>query len=106
MGLQFLRHIQRVKVLCFLLDASDPDYEKHFAALKHELGEYDPSLLHRRELVLLNKIDLLDDTEIDALKTAADQGFLLISALNRTNVDEAVKRLQQLLAEMRAEQDE
>jgi GTP-binding protein len=106
LGLQFLRHIQRVKVLCFLLDANDPDYEKHFAALKHELGEYDPSLLHRRELVLLNKIDLLDDAAIDALNAAADQGFLLISALNRTNVDDAIERLWQLLAEMRAEQDE
>lgn len=106
LGLQFLRHIQRVKILCFVLDASDPDHEKQFAALKQELGEYDPSLLHRRELVLLNKIDLLDEASINELKTTADQGFLLVSALKGANIDAAVQRLRQLLAEMEAEQIE
>lgn len=97
LGLQFLRHIQRVRVLCFLLDSSDPEYKQHYAALKHELGEYDPSLLHRDELVLLNKIDLLDEARLDELKTYTEEGFVLISALERTNIDLVVEKLAQLL---------
>ena len=63
LGLQFLRHIQRVRVLCFILDASDPNYEVQFTSLKQELLAYDPTLLNRSELVLFNKIDALDDED-------------------------------------------
>jgi GTP-binding protein len=99
LGHQFLRHIQRVKVLCYLLDSSDPAYESQLGALKAELGAYDPSLLHRRELILLNKSDLLDETEIAELGSGLDSGTLIISALQRTNVDAAVGSLRRLLRE-------
>jgi GTP-binding protein len=64
LGDRFLRHIERTRVLVHLLDlgamvmeAREPlaDYE----ALRKELGRYRPDLLDRREIVLLNKIDLV-----------------------------------------------
>jgi GTP-binding protein len=103
LGHQFLRHIQRVKVLCYLLDISDPDYLQHFTALKQELGSYDPSLLHRRELVLLNKADLFDESQLEAAEGEVVSDFLIISALKRTNIDQAVGRLWQLLDEFNEE---
>lgn len=99
LGHQFLRHIQRVRVLCYLLDVSDPGYQDHLAALKEELGEYDPSLLHRGELVLLNKIDLLSEDELKKLQEEVKPGLLPVSALDGTNVGKATAELWRLLAE-------
>jgi GTP-binding protein len=97
LGHQFLRHIQRVRLLCYLLDASDPDYQHHLTALRQELAAYDPSLLHRRELILLNKVDLLDEERLSRVKGERNAGLVLISALRRINIDLAVKELWRLL---------
>lgn len=93
LGLQFLRHIQRVRVLCYILDVSDKDYERHFASLKEELGAYDPTLLNRAEVVLLNKIDALTPKKLEQLKKSIDRNTLVISALEKTNIAAASKRL-------------
>jgi GTP-binding protein len=93
LGFQFLRHIQRVRVLCFVLDASDKDYERHFASLKEELGAYDPTLLNRAEVILLNKIDALTPKRLEQLKRSIDRNTLPISALKRANITAAAKRL-------------
>ncbi|MCK4857854.1 MAG: GTPase ObgE [candidate division Zixibacteria bacterium] len=98
LGHQFLRHIQRVRVLCYLLDISDPDYQDHLTSLKEELAEFDPSLLHRPEVVLLNKIDLFSKEQQDEIRTASPADFILISALKYTNIESAVSQLRQLLA--------
>ncbi|MDP1881041.1 MAG: GTPase ObgE [Parachlamydiaceae bacterium] len=60
LGLEFLRHIERTKLLIFILDASgidgrDPSHD--FKILREEIGEYSPELLERPYLVALNKID-------------------------------------------------
>ncbi len=93
LGFQFLRHIQRVRVLCFILDASDPAYEEQFASLKEELGAYDPSLLNRAEIVLLNKVDALDDKARKKLEKQSNDDLFLISALHKTAIDRAIARL-------------
>jgi GTPase len=97
LGIQFLRHIQRVRVLCYILDASDKDYERHYASLKEELGAYDPTLLNRTEVVLLNKTDLLTEDELAELKKGIDRNTLLISALEKKNIAAAATRLRKKL---------
>lgn len=99
LGLQFLRHIQRVRVLCFILDVSDKDYERHFSSLKEELGSYDPTLLDRAEIVLLNKIDALSEVELEKIDKSLGKGFLMISALKKANIDQAITGLAQKLKE-------
>jgi GTPase len=103
LGLQFLRHIQRVRVLCFVLDASDPDYELQFTALKQELLAYDPTLLNRSELVIFNKLDLLDDEQRATVEATTDENMIAISALEKINIDKAVLRLWDKLLESKEE---
>ncbi len=105
LGIQFLRHIQRVRVLCFILDASDPDYQRHFASLKEELGAFDPSLLERSELVLLNKLDALDADRHLEIASLLNEDTLEISAKERVNIDQAISRLWDKLREFREESD-
>ncbi len=61
LGLNFLRHVERTRLLLHLLDISeDPckDPVKDFHTLNHELVSYHPSLQEKRQIVALNKIDL------------------------------------------------
>lgn len=60
LGLEFLRHIERTKLLIFILDASGIDGRNptdDFRVLREEIGEYNPKLLERPYLIALNKID-------------------------------------------------
>jgi GTP-binding protein len=66
LGDRFLRHIERTRVLVHLLDVGamlfeERDLLRDYEAIRHELGRYSPELLDRRELVVLNKIDLIAD---------------------------------------------
>jgi GTPase len=60
LGLEFLRHISRTRLLAFVLDGNEAPRE-HLTALRHEIQNYDPSLLELPALIVLNKLDLLDE---------------------------------------------
>ena len=61
MGIQFLRHVERTRVLVHLIDISEETRTgawKNFTAINRELENYNPQLLDKEQLVCLNKIDL------------------------------------------------
>ncbi|UCB52031.1 MAG: GTPase ObgE [Candidatus Zixiibacteriota bacterium] len=58
LGHEFLKHIQRTKLLLYLLDASSDDIEGDYQALVEEIELFDPLLSQRPRVVALNKIDL------------------------------------------------
>ncbi|MFH1336554.1 MAG: GTPase ObgE [Candidatus Zixiibacteriota bacterium] len=59
LGIQFLKHIQRTKLLLYLLDATAEDVKAEYRALKKEIELFDPALSQRPELIVVNKIDLV-----------------------------------------------
>jgi GTPase len=60
LGHQFLAHLERARILVHVLDASEPDLEHRFQAIDRELGRYGAGLDERPQLVVLNKVDLLE----------------------------------------------
>ena len=60
LGLSFLKHIERVSLTIYLLDASRFDFEAEMKLLQEEIYHYKPSLLERPSLLLVNKYDLMD----------------------------------------------
>ncbi len=60
LGHQFLAHLERARLLVHVLDASEPDLEERFRTIDRELAEYGAGLDSRPQLVVLNKIDLLE----------------------------------------------
>jgi GTPase len=60
LGHQFLAHLERARLLVHLLDASEPDLEERFRTIDRELAAYGAGLDERPQIVVLNKIDLLD----------------------------------------------
>lgn len=75
LGHDFLRHVERTSFLLHLLDAAPPDGSnpaENYRAIRHELSSFSPLLLEKRELIALNKIDLIDENERESfIKTMA-----------------------------------
>src|SRR5699024_10115079 len=67
LGHQCLRHVERTKVIVHVVDISESegrDAVEDYHTIRQELGEYNPALLERPEVIVLNKTDLLEDTEV------------------------------------------
>jgi len=69
LGVQFLRHIERTRVLVHLIDAGAAVLEERdligaYDAIRNELGSFEAGLLDRREIVVLNKLDLVADRDV------------------------------------------
>jgi len=65
LGHQFLRHIERTKIILFLIDITSEDYEKEFETLYNELKSYSPKLIKKKMLIALSKSDLADYEKIN-----------------------------------------
>jgi GTPase len=60
LGHQFLAHLERARLLVHVLDVSEPDLEERFRTIDRELAQYGAGLDARAQLVVLNKIDLVE----------------------------------------------
>ncbi|MDK9707787.1 MAG: GTPase ObgE [Desulforhopalus sp.] len=70
LGHKFLRHIERTKVLLHVLDAADENYEENYQTISKELALYKEDLAHRAQILVLNKIDLLDESSLNQRKSS------------------------------------
>lgn len=86
LGYQFLKHVTRNRILLHLVDlsAETEDIIKNVDIIRKELGQYDPELLTREEILVFTKSDLLDASDLDEklsqLKEAGYEGFAISSA--------------------------
>ena len=64
LGTQFLKHVERCKTLLHLIDVSEEDLFNSYKQIRKELGEYSKELLKKKEIVVLNKVDLLSQKEL------------------------------------------
>jgi GTP-binding protein len=103
LGHDFLRHIQRTRVLIHLLDGLSDDPMEDFAQTNTELGLFDPNLAKKPQIVALNKIDQPEvrDRWPKIKKELKKLGFpaMAISALARTDVRELLLKAAGTLAE-------
>ena len=64
LGIQFLKHIERCKSLLHMIDITDKDLRKSYKQIKNELKNYSSKISKKRELVVLNKTDLITNDDI------------------------------------------
>lgn len=114
LGHEFLRHIERCGALLHILDLSRALLEgnkidsevliKDYKAIRTELIAYSPSLGKKREIVLINKTDLVanDVTDLEKqLKNAGIDVFMSISCATLTGIDQLKKNLLKIVLEER-----
>jgi len=68
LGVQFLRHIERTRVLAILLEATSESIKHDYEVLLHELTMFDRSLARKPRVVVLTKIDLVEVSRVSSLK--------------------------------------
>jgi GTP-binding protein len=68
LGIKFLKHIERCKSLLHMIDITEEDLKKSYSQVRKELKNYSKDLLKKDEIVVLNKIDLLEDKEVKKIK--------------------------------------
>ncbi len=100
LGLEFLRHLDRCLVLCFVLDLSAGDPSGALAALRAELAAHDPALASRPAVVAANKIDLPEAAEwvSQARSAAGALPFVPVSALTGRGTAELASALSDAVA--------
>jgi GTP-binding protein len=94
LGIQFLRHIQRTRLILYLVDVFASDIEQTLAVLKKELAEFDKSLAQRPSLVVLNKIDLLDDDGVKVILKKYGDDYILFSGQTGSGTENLVSRIE------------
>jgi GTP-binding protein len=67
LGIKFLKHIERCKVLLHMIDITDKSLEKSYNQVKNEMAKYSKKLLNKKEIIVLNKIDLLETKEANKI---------------------------------------
>ena len=113
LGHRFLRHIERTRVIVHLLDAGSlvlesADLVEHYETIRRELGSYNPDLLERRELVVLSKIDLVQDpSDLDAVDAELSRRglrVLRLSSATGAGVDALLNAMVQILDQVIADE--
>jgi len=97
LGNKFLAHIERSRVLLFLVDgsSSDPDPVQAYHLLCHELEQYSEQLAGKPRLIVVNKIDVISAQKRTGIHTRfVHQGIepLMISALENRGIDAVIER--------------
>ncbi len=112
LGHRFLRHIERTRVIVHLLDASSfvlESADQRYETIRRELGSFNPDLLERRELVVLSKIDLVQDSsDLDAVEAELSRRnlrVLRLSSVTGAGVDALLNAMVQTLDQAVADED-
>jgi GTPase len=107
LGIQFLRHIERTRMLVYLLDATRPDVKADFAVLENELRLFNATLPRRPKLIALTKMDAVDDETRAALAKIrfGRTSVFMISAVAGDGIRELVQALATRLAALRAKEE-
>lgn len=99
MGKEFLRHVERCRVLLYLIDVLHPEPEQSYHMLRNELMRYDPVLLERRSILVLTKCDALPGgiDGVDPRLLQLHEHTVAISAVGRKGLDRLLREVAMLL---------
>ena len=90
LGDKFLRHIERCKILLHLIDVSEDDLVKNYLQIRKELEKYNEDLSKKKEIIVFNKSDLLEEKDIKnklkTFKNKTKKKFEIISVVADNNL--------------------
>ena len=97
LGIKFLKHIERCKTLLHLIDVTEENIENLYKQVRNELGKYSKDLLKKDELIVFNKIDLIDKNKLkekkDKFSKKTKNEVLTISTFDKVSVAKIKSKL-------------
>lgn len=97
LGIRFLKHVERCRVLLHLVDGTAEDVVGHYRTICHELEAYSETLIEKPEILALNKCDALTEEEIAekkaALEAASGKPVFTISAAAQQGITPVLRAL-------------
>ena len=97
LGTQFLKHIERCKSLLHLIDITNEDLKKSYKQIKDELKNYSSKLAQKKELIVLNKTDLIDEDVvkqiIEDFSKSMKSEVVLLSTLEKKSISKIKAKL-------------
>lgn len=101
LGLQFLRHIERTRILAFMIPVDSMDWQAEYDQLRSEIASYSQTLAAKPHCVVFTKMDLLGESEPPPIDAPGATGVFAISAAGRIGVDEMLAAWWSSLLELR-----
>ena len=97
LGIKFLKHIERCKTLLHLIDITEKDLIKSYKQVREELKKYSKDLLNKKELIVFNKIDLIEKDQmkkkLSVFKEEFDKNVISISTLDKKTISDIKSKL-------------
>jgi GTPase len=101
LGLQFLRHIERTRLLAFLIPIDALDWQADYDQLRREVEAYSPELAAKPHCVVFTKLDLLGEEYVPPIEAPGAFGLFAASAAARIGIEPLVDAWWRKLLEMR-----
>ena len=96
LGSKFLKHIERTKILVYMLDPDSGKIEDQYDKLLNELTQHDKDIIKKNSIILITKNDILQD-DLDISKLPDKIKKISISSVSGFNIKEAIKGISDLL---------
>ena len=97
LGIKFLKNIERCKTLLHLIDVNEDNLINIYKQIRNELKKYSKELVKKNELIVFNKIDLIDkkilNEKIKKFENKIKKKVLTLSTLNKSSVSKIKSKL-------------
>ena len=101
LGVKFLKHVERTKILFHLISAESTDLARDYDIVRTELEKYNPALLRKEEYVILTKIDILSPKEVEEKLSVLKKRIANSIAVSILDV-ESMDRLKKILNDIKS----
>ena len=97
LGIQFLKHVERCKSLLHMIDITNEDIKKSYKQVKTELKNYSSKLSKKKEIIVLNKIDLISKNKlkqiVDNFSKNTKSEIMTLSTLKKNSISKLKAKL-------------
>lgn len=108
LGDRFLGHAERTKMILHIIDGTEEDWAARYAAIRHEMDSYGGGLINKPEMVVINKIDAIDDGVLAERMAAFKKSFgrkkkpeiITISAAGRQGIDTLISQIEKKMMDV------
>ena len=97
LGIKFLKHIERCKALLHMIDITEKDLNFAYDQVKKEMANYSKDLLNKKEIIVLNKVDLLEKKKVNEIIKSFSKSknceVLILSTLKKSSISKVKAEL-------------